>query len=83
MPSIFCVKILCKYESNNTPEKLSFSEEIDMDDVAKRFELTGSNIINVIHYCSLQMLHLDSTVLSKEVLMDGIKREYQKEDRLF
>ena len=67
----------------NMPEKLAFSEEIDIDDVAKRFELSGSNIINVIHYCSLQMLHLKSTTLSKQVLMDGLKREYLKEDRLF
>ncbi|MBL4663571.1 MAG: ATP-binding protein [Flavobacteriaceae bacterium] len=67
----------------NTPVKLQLAANINMDDIAKRFELSGSNIINIIHYCSLQVLHLKSLTLSKEILMEGIKREYEKEDRLF
>ena len=67
----------------NTPKKLQFAANVNMDDIAKRFDLSGSNILNIIHYCSLQVLHSNSPALSKEILMEGIKREYQKEDRLF
>ncbi len=69
--------------SKNLPKELSLSADIDMNDVARRFELSGSNIINIIHYCSLQSLNLKAPELSKDLLMAGIKREYQKEDRLF
>jgi len=68
---------------NNIPKQLVLSQEVDMDDIAKRFDLSGSNILNIIHYCGLQVLHLNAVELSKEMLMEGIKREYQKEDRLF
>ncbi|MEM7186761.1 MAG: ATP-binding protein, partial [Bacteroidota bacterium] len=67
----------------NMPAPLLLTNDIDMDEIAKRFDLSGSNIMNIIHYCSLQVLNSDEVVLSKDVLMNGIKREYQKEDRLF
>lgn len=67
----------------NKPIPLTLAPDIDMDEIAKRFDLSGSNILNIIHYCSLQVLNSGSDQLSKKVLMEGIKREYQKEDRLF
>jgi len=67
----------------NTPKKLQFADDVNMDDIAKRFDLSGSNILNIIHYCSLQVLHSNNLKLSKKILMEGIKREYLKEDRLF
>ena len=67
----------------NIPTPLVISPEIDIEVISKRYELSGSNILNIIHYSSLQVLHAGSNMLSKEILMEGIKREYQKEDRLF
>jgi hypothetical protein len=45
--------------------------------------LSGSAILSVIQYASLQALNKSTTVLSKEALMEGIKREYEKEERVF
>ena len=67
----------------NLPEKLLLSEDLDLPLIAKKYDLSGSNIVNVIHYCSLQVLHQKSNVLDRNLLLKGIKREYHKEDRIF
>lgn len=67
----------------NMPEQLQFSEDVDLDSIARKYDLTGSNIVNIIQYCSLQVLHQKSNVLTRILFMEGIKREYLKEDRIF
>ena len=41
---------------NNLPEAVQLEQTIDMDKIAKKYELSGSNIVNVVHYCCLQAL---------------------------
>lgn len=68
----------------NLPQQLLL-EDIDLEHIAKRYELTGSNIMNVIQDISLK------TIASKEpdyrvrpeVLLESIKKEYVKEDKIF
>lgn len=67
----------------NLPQQLKISDAIDLDMIAKKFDLNGSNIINIIHYCGLQVLEQNYSELTEELLLKGIKREYLKEDRLF
>ncbi|MBV1923601.1 MAG: ATP-binding protein [Flavobacteriaceae bacterium] len=67
----------------NLPQQITISEDVDMDSIAKKYELSGSNIVNIIHYCSLKVLSLESEILTNDILIDGIKKEYLKEDRLF
>ncbi len=67
----------------NLPKQLLLSENIDLESIAKKYERSGSNIVNIIHYCSLKVLSLKSKTLTIEILTEGIKKEYLKEDRLF
>ncbi|HPF10759.1 MAG TPA: ATP-binding protein [Flavobacteriaceae bacterium] len=67
----------------NLPKKLLIAQEIDWNLIAKKYYLSGSNIVNIIQYCSLQVLYHKQSELTLEILMRGIKREYHKEDRLF
>ncbi|MBO9690469.1 ATP-binding protein [Chryseobacterium sp.] len=68
----------------NLPEQLQL-ENIDLEQIARRYELTGSNIMNIIQDISLK------TIASKEpgykvnsdMLLEGIKKEYVKEDKIF
>ncbi|NIF06640.1 ATP-binding protein [Chryseobacterium sp. Tr-659] len=68
----------------NLPEQLQL-EDIDLEQIANRYELTGSNIMNVIQDVSLK------TIASKEPgykvsldrLLECIKKEYVKEDKIF
>lgn len=69
--------------NNSKPVQASFENEADIWNIAVKYELSGSAIINVIQYASLQALNKKTTVLSKEALIEGIKREYEKEERVF
>lgn len=68
---------------SNLPEKLVLASEINLQEIAEKFEITGSNIVNIIQYCSLKVLHLKRNILSYELLIEGVKKEYLKENRLF
>lgn len=69
--------------SSNLPKKLVIDSSIDINEVAEKYELSGSNIINIIQYCSLKVLSLESDILTSRILKEGIRKEYSKENRLF
>ncbi len=68
----------------NLPEQLQL-EEIDLDEVAKKYELTGSNIMNVIQDVSLKTIASKAPDyrVSLDMLLESIKKEYVKEDKIF
>jgi len=64
------------------PSKLEISPEVNLEDLAKRFELSGGSIMNVIRFCALQAARRDDLVLVTADFMEGIKREYRKVGRI-
>lgn len=70
-----------KIWKTNLPKKLKIDPKINWDAIALKYELTGSNILNVIQYCCLKVLSQSSEVLTEEILLQGIKREFSKENR--
>lgn len=66
---------------NNIPESL-LTEEIDIEALAKEYELTGANIVNIVQQACLQMFAKNNTKLTKETLFKAIQREYVKEGRM-
>ena len=65
------------------PPRATLAEDINLVTLANRYELSGSAIVSVIHYVSLQAIYRDSTVIAKQDVIEGIKREYEKEERVF
>lgn len=65
------------------PEKAFLAEDIDVLSVANKYELTGSSIINVIHYASLQTISNGCSMIKNKDILEGIKREFEKEERVF
>ena len=65
------------------PCKASLAEDVDINTIARKYELSGSAIASAIHYASLQTINKNSTVISKHDILEGIKKEYQKEERVF
>ncbi len=64
------------------PKQLKLDKEIDLKKIADTYAFSGSNIVNIVHYCSLQVLSTGSQRLSLDLLTEGIRREYRKEERL-
>ncbi|SEM94139.1 ATPase family associated with various cellular activities (AAA) [Chryseobacterium taichungense] len=69
---------------HNLPEQLQL-EGIDLEQIARRYELTGSNIMNVIQDVSLKAIALKDPdyKVSLEMLLESIRKEYIKEDKIF
>lgn len=68
---------------SSVPPKATLANDIDLHSIASKYELSGSAIVSVIHYASLQTIYKNCTVISKADILEGIKREYEKEERVF
>jgi AAA+ superfamily predicted ATPase len=57
--------------------------EADLSAIAKKYEITGAGIVNVVQYCCLESLANNSNEITVEQIRTGIEREYQKEGKVF
>ena len=57
------------------------SPEIDFDNLSRQYELTGADILNIIHYAALRALQNKNKQISKKDLLEGIRREFRKQDK--
>ena len=64
------------------PESNKVSRTIRPEHLAKTYELTGANIVNIIHYAGLLTIKDKNTKLENEALMAGIRKEYKKEGKI-
>ncbi len=67
---------------NAFPKKAKLSEEVDFELLADRYELSGANIMNVIHYACLQTLAQKQKTVSLKLIQIGIRKEFQKEGKV-
>lgn len=65
------------------PHGAKLDETVDLKFIAEKYELSGSNIINIVHYCCLQALAAGSNHLGQDNLLQGIQRELIKENKVF
>jgi AAA+ superfamily predicted ATPase len=68
---------------SSVPPKAQLADDVDLSCIANKYELTGSSIISIIHYASLQTIARKSNVIVYSDLLEGIQREYEKEERVF
>jgi hypothetical protein len=64
------------------PPNASLEAGTDLSQIAGRYELSGGMIMNVIRYASLRAIARGESVLRQQDLLDGIRREYAKENRV-
>lgn len=61
--------------------KCRLDPEIDLENIAEQYELAGGAIINVLRYCALKAIQQNETVVGFQDLLEGIRREFKKENR--
>ncbi|MDX8339927.1 ATP-binding protein [Draconibacterium sp. IB214405] len=64
------------------PPKSKIHNDIQLDQLAKNYELTGANIVNIIQYAGLLTVKQGNVILKKDALLAGIKKEYKKEGKI-
>lgn len=65
----------------NLPKNIVLESTISIEELAKRFSITGANIVNVIQYACLKTLANDKEEIQRQYLLEGVKREYAKEGK--
>lgn len=71
-----------KLWQHSVPASLPLEDQGLLEVLARKYELNGANILNVLHYAGLQSLNLGDRVIKTPTLLKGIKREYKKEGKL-
>jgi hypothetical protein len=64
------------------PKQIEIDPDINWQQIAARYELTGAGIINVAHYCAVEVLASQVYHLCFKQLETAILREYIKEGKV-
>lgn len=64
------------------PAAVRLAPELNLQAIAERYELSGSNVVNIVHYVCLQALAANTNVITAENLIQGINRELVKENKV-
>ena len=58
------------------------SGEIDWHAIAREYEVTGGQIVNVLRYCCLVAAERDAREIGRADIVSGVRRELMKENRI-
>jgi SpoVK/Ycf46/Vps4 family AAA+-type ATPase len=67
---------------NAFSKKTIKENDLDIKQIAAKYELTGGTIMNVVRYSSLKALSRNENVIKKADIEQGIKKEFMKEGKL-
>ena len=65
------------------PKGIPLDPDVSIDKLSRLYEVTGANIINVVQYACLQKLKKNADAIQWVDLINGIRKEYVKEDKMF
>ena len=66
----------------NVPKNVRLEDEIKLDEISRKYEVNGANIVNIIHYACLKTLEQKSDTISYSDFLKGIQKEYLKEGKM-
>jgi ATPase family associated with various cellular activities (AAA) len=66
---------------NGFSTRLKPDNSVDLPEIAAAYELSGGAIMNVVRYATLMTLKRGSQTISRDDIIDGIRKELQKEGR--
>lgn len=63
------------------PASLPADKTVDLHELAMHYELTGAGILNAVHYATLSSYGKGQKTLSHEGLVEGVRKEFLKEEK--
>lgn len=66
----------------NIPKNVRLDDQIKLEEIARKYEVNGANIVNIIHYACLKTIEKKSKTISYSDLINGIQKEYNKEGKM-
>jgi len=62
-------------------KSVELDKVIDLDEISRKYEVSGGAIINIIQHCSLRALSRESNLIKQSDIIEGIRKEYHKNRR--
>ena len=72
-----------KLWENAISKEAKLDEEINLNQVANKYEIAGGSIMNIIRYASLMAIRNGDKTIRNKDLQEGIVREFRKEGKTF
>jgi SpoVK/Ycf46/Vps4 family AAA+-type ATPase len=66
---------------NTFSHETTLEKTINLEEIAEKYELSGGSILNVVRYCSVMAMSRNSKIIKYNDLINGIKKEFQKEGK--
>jgi SpoVK/Ycf46/Vps4 family AAA+-type ATPase len=63
------------------PNQVGLAPDLDLETLCRRYELTGSNIANIMQHCLVRSLARGDHRLTQSDVLAAIEREFQKEGK--
>ncbi|MBE8726500.1 ATP-binding protein [Flavobacterium hungaricum] len=67
---------------NNLPKGIKIADDVNLNELSKKYDITGANIVNIIQYACLRTLEDQNQSIKLDHLIQGIKKEYAKEGKM-
>ena len=68
---------------NAISPKATLDKDINLNQIANKYEIAGGSIMNIVRYASLKAISEDSNTIKNKDLQEGIIREFRKEGKTF
>jgi ATPase family associated with various cellular activities (AAA) len=65
------------------PGNLHINPLVNLEELAGKYEMSGASILNAVHYAALQCYAANSGTINQADLVNGIRKEFFKEERSF
>jgi AAA+ superfamily predicted ATPase len=65
------------------PSSLKADNSVDLEELARKYELSGASVLNAVQFATLQAYARNDQTIYQKDLLDGIRKEYMKEDKSF
>jgi len=72
-----------KIWKNAIPETAKLDEDVNLSQIANKYEIAGGSIMNIIRFASLMAINSGDNVIRQKDLQEGIVREFKKEGKTF
>jgi hypothetical protein len=72
-----------KLWKKSMPSMLKPEKDMDLEKISAEFEITGAGIINVMRYATLKAVSSNDKFLRQQDIVEGIRREFKKEEKAF
>jgi AAA+ superfamily predicted ATPase len=72
-----------KLWKNAISSEASLDKDINLNQIANKYEIAGGSIMNIIRYVSLMAIRNGDNIIRNKDLQEGIVREFRKEGKTF